>query len=1333
MKTEKMKQFCMVLIVFGLLLSASAYSAVNVDAAGETGILPGSSSADIADDICIWVHPTNPNQSIVIGQSKDSSHGGIYVYDLSGVELQAVDMGHRTGNIDIRYNFAMSTGPTDIVVVNDREEDDLKIYRVNSDRTLTNINYDHPNIGIEPYGGCLYNDLSNGRLYYFVTAKDGTIRQFELTEHDSTGLIEYTLARAVFDVGGQVEGAVADDENNLVYFGEEDAGVWRYDAKPGGSNTGTQIVSVNTGELVADVEGLSMYYTSDGDGYLLVSSQGNSKIIVYERTGSHTELGAFHVNNVSETDGIDVINVNLGASYDEGLFVLHDGENDGSVPTNWKYVSWGGIANALNLTVDTAWNPRHAPVTVYAEFVITDLDSLSISAHTGEKPQSKVWTYDGQWWCVLSSTSASSSGTWVWKLQGTTWVEALKLSNETGTKADVKRVGSVVHVLLYDDDPELVSIEYSGGAYQLWTLRPTPSPVVALLSSETASIDVDSEGRMWLAMESDGKINVYYSDSPYDSWSSDIELASGVGSDDICVVTAMPNNIIGVLWSNQNSQRFGFRVHTDGVNPATWSTDEVPASQSAQSVGGGMADDHLNVAVASDGTLYAAVKTSYDTSGYPRIALLVRRPSGVWDDLYQVDTAGTRPIVLLNEAENTVTVVYSATTVYANIKYKQSATSAISFVSSHTLIDDLVNNVTSMKENYAGEVVVLASDGNSVKGVRCAEPFRFTAAADNRPIDPENIPRWEWMLDEMTDKVGGEGVFHIMAGDFDDPQTTDALLKTQFGESVIWYPVTGNHETDTPSEMQWVRDAYSGLPYIVNAGPTGCGTTTYSFDYGNAHFVVINEYYDGSSDVGTDGDVVDELYDWLAADLAANAKPAVFVLGHEPAYPEYRHVGDSLDQYPAHRDRFWKLLNDNHVAAYICGHTHTYYAKQVDGPDWEPFTWQIDCGNAGNQGESKQTFIDITVEGTEVIFNTWQGAINDSYVITDSWTVPISSSNKASNPSPANEATQVSVDTNLSWIAGVNAVAHDVYFGTDPVTDFPLVSQEQSGTVYDLGTLAYDILYYWAIDEHDSNSVITPGSLWNFTTVAFGVLYQTDFENFATGSIDGQDGWDVEVTNAEVTTDSAYIISGGKSLVVYYGAGNAMVAKSFTPTAIVDIEFDTGDCATDKNGRFRIEDSSGNVAAQVNFTTGGQISANNGSTAVNLMPYEDYDTNKKSYNFRIVADTGTQTYDFYVDDVIKADDYSFYGSTGSHLSEFKIKRYTSRKLIVDNLVIKNGAPPTCGDFGYPEGDLNEDCYTDMLDLVILADGWLDTTDMNDVAILVDGWLDCTDPTNERCN
>ena len=186
-------------------------------------------------------------------------------------------------------------------------------------------------------------------------------------------------------------------------------------------------------------------------------------------------------------------------------------------------------------------------------------------------------------------------------------------------------------------------------------------------------------------------------------------------------------------------------------------------------------------------------------------------------------------------------------------------------------------------------LLLLVICAGSVAG---AGTFRFTASVDNRLVQPENIPRWEWLLDEITANVGDEGVFHIMPGDIDSPWTTDASLKTQFGGDVVWYPVVGNHEAETPDDMTWIRSAFSTLPYVVNGGPSGCETTTYSFDYGNAHFVAINEYYDGTSDTGTDGDVADALYNWLAADLAANANPVVFVIGHEPAYPEYAHEAE---------------------------------------------------------------------------------------------------------------------------------------------------------------------------------------------------------------------------------------------------------------------------------------------------------------------------------------------------------------------------------------------------------------------------------------------------------
>jgi hypothetical protein len=366
--------------------------------------------------------------------------------------------------------------------------------------------------------------------------------------------------------------------------------------------------------------------------------------------------------------------------------------------------------------------------------------SIPISTGSGEKPQSKLWQHDGTWWGVFPSTGVTPSGTWLWKLNpDDTWTNVLRLSSATDTKADAKRIGDVTHILLHGAAPQLVSLEYvpADHTYQLWSTRPAATSVT-LPNSETATIDIDSGGRMWLATENGANLNVYYSDSPYSSFTGPIALATNINDDDIGVVTALPNHTIGVLWSNQNTKRFGFKTHTDGADPNTWSADEVPASQSAiDNVGLGMADDHLNVAVATDGTLYAAVKTSYDTAGYPKIALLIRRPNGSWDPLYEVDQNGTRGIVLLNESDDTVRVVYTSAEGFNDLVVKESPTAAISFGSRQTLISGGVNDATSTKDNWTGRVPVVAASATVAR----------TAFLDENPPAGSDL-RGNWRLDE---------------------------------------------------------------------------------------------------------------------------------------------------------------------------------------------------------------------------------------------------------------------------------------------------------------------------------------------------------------------------------------------------------------------------------------------------------------------------------------------------------------------------------------------------------------------------------------------------------
>jgi hypothetical protein len=221
------------------------------------------------------------------------------------------------------------------------------------------------------------------------------------------------------------------------------------------------------------------------------------------------------------------------------------------------------------------------------------------------------------------------------------------------------------------------------------------------------------------------------------------------------------------------------------------------------------------------------------------------------------------------------------------------------------------------------------------------------------------------------------GAFMISPGDLTPAGDIHWTLKKYLGESIIWYPVVGNHDVDEEGVM-WLRgynERGNELPYIVNQGPRRCIETTYSFDYENAHFVILNEYFDGESDTGADGDICDALLGWLENDLQMTEKELIFVIGHEPAFPQpdadngvVRHPGSCLNQYPEHRDNFWRVLKEYDVFAYICGHAHTYNASQIDG------VWQIQSGHARGDDEpsAPSTFLKIHVDGMLVTVDVYR-------------------------------------------------------------------------------------------------------------------------------------------------------------------------------------------------------------------------------------------------------------------------------------------------------------------------------------------------------------------------
>ena len=87
------------------------------------------------------------------------------------------------------------------------------------------------------------------------------------------------------------------------------------------------------------------------------------------------------------------------------------------------------------------------------------------------------------------------------------------------------------------------------------------------------------------------------------------------------------------------------------------------------------------------------------------------------------------------------------------------------------------------------------------------------------------------------------------------------------------------------------------------------------------------------------------------------------------------------------------------------------------------------------------------------------------------------------NPSPSDNASAVSTNTNLSWEStdpDGKPLEFDIYFGTS--TNPELVISGHTSKSYDPGTLNQSTTYYWKIVAHDEFGNSTEGPVWKFTT-----------------------------------------------------------------------------------------------------------------------------------------------------------------------------------------------------------------------------------------------------------
>jgi glycerophosphoryl diester phosphodiesterase len=101
---------------------------------------------------------------------------------------------------------------------------------------------------------------------------------------------------------------------------------------------------------------------------------------------------------------------------------------------------------------------------------------------------------------------------------------------------------------------------------------------------------------------------------------------------------------------------------------------------------------------------------------------------------------------------------------------------------------------------------------------------------------------------------------------------------------------------------------------------------------------------------------------------------------------------------------------------------------------------------------------------------------------------------KATMPTPARGATNVSSNVVLSWLIASNAFSRDVYFGAVAPPPF---AGTQTSDLFAATNLEAGVTYFWRVDENTPTGAVE-GEVWSFTVAASngpaGALYQWDFD-----------------------------------------------------------------------------------------------------------------------------------------------------------------------------------------------------------------------------------------------
>lgn len=348
------------------------------------------------DDPAIWVNEDNPEESLILGTDKNED-GALYVYDLRGniIEDKTVRGLKRPNNIDIE-EFEMDGEEFSIAVTTERLTNKLRIFRLPEMTPIDNggIEVFEGEAQRDPMGVSLYKD-ANDRIFAFVGRKsgpkDGYIWQYQL-EGDENGNVIGSKVRAFGKYSGvkEVEAIVVDDELGYVYYSDEGIGVRKYYADVDKGNE--ELALFATEGFARDHEGISIYPTDIGTGYIIVSDQQANKFQLFSREGTkenpheHKFVKSIDVST-NNSDGSEVTNASLGDLFPKGMFVAMSDNK------TFQLYAWEDIAGD-DLIIAPDGLPQHTKDAIQPKYitekVVYDTDDPAIWINKNDPTQSLI-------------------------------------------------------------------------------------------------------------------------------------------------------------------------------------------------------------------------------------------------------------------------------------------------------------------------------------------------------------------------------------------------------------------------------------------------------------------------------------------------------------------------------------------------------------------------------------------------------------------------------------------------------------------------------------------------------------------------------------------------------------------------------------------------------------------------------------------------------------------------------------------------------------------------------------------------------------------------------